>query len=114
MAVGPSDGVHEFLMASFNEGIEADCQLAIMEALGHHLRRCEGVIGREYFRSADGHWVEHVVWASQADLEAAAGLEADAEVARLFECFDTRTVAYACCERVEDDRIDAGAGAGVL
>lgn len=101
MAAEPGGGVHEFLMASFNEGIEADRQLAIMEALGHHLRRCEGVIEREFFRSADGRWVEHVVWASEADLEASAAIEEDAEVARLFDCFDTRTVAYACCERID-------------
>jgi hypothetical protein len=79
-----------------------------MEALGHHLSRCEGLVGREFFRS-DGHWVEHVTWASQADLEASAGIEEDATVARFFDCFDTRTVAYARCERIESDGI-GGAG----
>ena len=51
---------------SFEDGIGADQQLAIMEALGHHLLRCEGLTQRGFFRSEDGQWVEHVIWASQA------------------------------------------------
>ena len=85
MAAKPSNDVHEFLMASFAPGIEDDRQLAIMVALGHHLARCEGLVGREFFRSRDGQWVEHVVWASQADLEASTGIEEDAVLARLFD-----------------------------
>jgi hypothetical protein len=107
MAAKQGDGVHEFLIAGFEAGIGADRQLAIMEALGHHLAGCEGLVEREFFRSGDGHWVEHVTWASQADLEASAGTCEDAALARLFECFDTRTVAYARCERVETEGVEA-------
>jgi len=105
--------VHEFMQLRFVDGIEGDGQLAIMEALGHHLLRCEGLVSREFFRSEDGCWVEHVVWASQAHLDAATGIEEDVVVARLFDCFDTRRVAYTRCERVETDGLTAGAGTTV-
>jgi hypothetical protein len=114
MAAKPSSYVHEFLMASFTPGIEEDRRLAIMNALGHHLSRCEGLVEREFFRGRDGQWVEHVVWASQAALDASTGIEEDAVLTGLFDCFDTRTVAYACCERIETDGIDAVAGAAAL
>ena len=91
--------VHEFMLLGFAEGIEAEQQLAIMEALNAHLSRCPGLISRECYRG-DGRWVEHVVWAGQADLEASARLEEDPVVAALFDCFDTTTVSYACGERV--------------
>jgi hypothetical protein len=98
--IDPSRELHEFTVLRFVDGLEADQQLLVMEALGHHLSRCGGLIAREFFCSEDGHWVEHVVWASQTDLEASAGIEEDAAVARLFDCFDTRTVAYARGKRV--------------
>jgi hypothetical protein len=102
--------VHEFMLLRFAEEIEADRQLSVMEALGHHLSGCDGLIEREFFRGTDGHWVEHVVWASQADLEEAAeGVGEDAVLADLFECFDTRSVSYACCERVEAVPVEAAA-----
>jgi hypothetical protein len=78
----------------FLEGIDEGRQLLVMEALDHHLIRCQGLIGREYFRCEDGRWVEHVVWASRADLEASARLEEDPVVAELFGCFDPGTVSY--------------------
>ena len=93
--------VHEFMLLGFAEGIEAEQQSAIMEALDEHLSRCGGLISREYYRGADERWVEHVVWADQTDLEASAHLEEDPVVAALFACFDTTTVSYACCERIE-------------
>lgn len=95
--------VHEFMLLGFAEDAGADEQLLIMRALDGHLTRCKGMLGREYFHSGDGRWVEHVVWASRADLEASARLEDDAAVAALFERFDTETVSYACCESVAPD-----------
>ena len=106
--------VHEFMLLRFVEGIDADRQVAIMEALGRHLLRCEGLVEREFFRSEDGRWVEHVVWADQADLDASAGIEEDAVVARLFDCFDTRRVAYTRCERVETDGLAPDTGVATL
>jgi hypothetical protein len=93
--------VHEFMLLGFAEGIGARQQLLVMEALDHHLSRCEGLVSREYFRGEDGRWVEHVVWASQGDLEASARLEDDPVVAELFGCFDERSVSYVRGERVE-------------
>jgi hypothetical protein len=93
--------VHEFMLLGFAEGIDAGQQLLVMEALDHHLSRCEGLLSREYFRAEDGRWVEHVAWASQADLEASARLEDDPVVAELFDCFDERSVSYLRGERVE-------------
>jgi hypothetical protein len=100
----PMSQVHELMLLRFVEDIESDGQLLVMEALDQHLARCEGLIGRDYFRTEDGVWVEHVVWASQADLEASARLEDDPVVAELFDCFDERTVSYLRGERVELDR----------
>jgi hypothetical protein len=97
----PKDRVHEFMVLSFEAGIGGDQQLAIMEALGHHLLRCEGLIDREFFRSDDGQWVEQLVWASQANLDASAGTCEDAVGARSFDCFDTRSVAYLRGVRVD-------------
>jgi hypothetical protein len=105
--------VHEFMLLGFAEGIEAARQLATMEAIGDHLVRCAGLVEREFFRGQDGRWVEHVVWASQADLEASAGTCEDAVVARLFDCFDTRTVTYLCGERIESGVGGSGAAAAV-
>jgi hypothetical protein len=95
--------VHEFTLLRFAEGIEAGQQLLVMEALDHHLSRCEGLVSREYFRGEDGRWIEHVAWASQADLEASARLDDDPVVAELFACFDERSVSYLRGERVEPD-----------
>jgi hypothetical protein len=86
--------VHEFMLLGFAEGIEARQQLLVMEALDHHLSRCEGLARREDFRGEGGRWVEHVARASQADLEASARLEDDPVVAELFDCFDERSVSY--------------------
>jgi hypothetical protein len=102
--------VHEFMLLGFAEGIEAEQQLAIMEALDAHLLRCRGLVSRECYRGADGRWVEHIVWVGQADLEASARLEEDPVVAALFDCFDTTTVSYACGERVGPGAAD-GPGA---
>jgi hypothetical protein len=93
--------VHEFMAAAFRPEIEADQQLAIMEALDHHLRRCEGLVSREYFRGEDARWIEHTVWASQADLESSACLAEDPVAAWLYDCFDTRSISYLRGERVE-------------
>jgi hypothetical protein len=95
--------VHESMLLRFVEDIASDRQLLVMEALDQHLARCEGLIGRGYFHTEDGVWVEHVVWASQADLEASARLEDDPVVAELFDCFDARTVSYLRGERIEPD-----------
>jgi hypothetical protein len=92
--------VHELMMLGFVEGIEEDRRLLVIEALDHHLTRCEGLVGRRYFRGDDGRWVEHVVWAGQADLEASARLEEDPVVAELFGCFDETTVSYLRSVRV--------------
>jgi hypothetical protein len=88
--------------------------LLITEALGHHLSRCGGLVDREFFRSEDGHRVEHAVWSSQSDLEASAGIGEDAAGARRFDCFDTRTVAYARCERLGPDSLGRAAASTVL
>ncbi len=82
------------MLLGFVQGIDEEHQLLVMEALDHHLTRCHGLIGREYFYCEDGRWVEHVVWASRADLEASARLEDDPVVAELFGCFDPSTVSY--------------------
>jgi hypothetical protein len=111
MGIDPTGRQHEFMVLRFAPAIDADQQMLVMEALGQHLSRCDGLIGREFFRGEDGCWVEHVTWASKAALEASAGIEEDAVVARLFDCFDTRTLTYACCERVETDRLGAVAEA---
>jgi hypothetical protein len=93
--------VHECMLVSFTDGIGGDQQLAIIEALGHHLLLCEGLVEREFFSGEDEQWVEHVVWAGQANLDASAGTCEDAVGARLFDCFDTRSVAYLRGVRVE-------------
>jgi hypothetical protein len=95
--------VHEFMLLGFAEGIEAGQQLLVMEALDHHLAGCQGLVSREYFRGEDGRWVEHVVWESQADLEASARLDEDPVVAELFDCFDEHSVSYLRGERVEPE-----------
>jgi hypothetical protein len=64
--------IHEFMMLSFNGGVGDAEQLSTMRALDGHLGKCPGLVSREYFRGIDGRWVEHVVWASREDLEAAA------------------------------------------
>jgi hypothetical protein len=91
------------MLLGFAEGIDAEEQLLVMEALDHHLSRCEGLVGRGYFRGEDGRWVEHVAWRSRADLKASARLEDDPVVAELFGCFDERSVSYLRGERVGPD-----------
>jgi hypothetical protein len=44
---------------------------------------------------------KHLVWESQADLDASPALDDDPVVAEPFACFDSDAVAYACCERSE-------------
>jgi hypothetical protein len=104
--------VHEFMMLSFNDGVEDSEQLETMRALDTHLGACAGLVGREYFRGADGHWIEHIVWASQEDLEASTRLDEDPVVAALFERFDPETVTYACGERIESDGLAVRGGMG--
>jgi hypothetical protein len=95
--------VHEFMLLGLAEGIEPGQQLLVMEALDAHLCRCKGLLAREYFRGEDGRWIEHLAWASQADLDASARLEDDPVVAELFACFDERSVSYLRGERVEPE-----------
>jgi hypothetical protein len=102
-----ADQVHEFMLLRFGPGIDPGPQQLVMEALGHHLCGCEGLVAREFFRGQDGEWVEHVTWASQADLDASEGTPEDAAHAALFDCFDTSSVSYLRAERVET----AGLGA---
>ncbi len=97
----PMSQVHELMMLGFAEGIGEQQQQLVMEALDHHLARCEGLISREYFRSEDGRWVEHVVWASQEALDASVGLEEDPVAAELFSYFDTDSVSYLRGVRME-------------
>jgi hypothetical protein len=99
----PMSQFHELMLLRFLEDIESERQLLVMEALGQHLARCEGLIGRDYFCTGDGVWVEHVVWASQADLQASALLDDDPVVEELFDCFDSRTVSYLRGERVKPE-----------
>jgi hypothetical protein len=89
------------MLLKFDQGIEPDRQVSVMEALDHHLSSCPGLVSREYFRGDDGQWVEHLAWETQADLDASARLEDDPAVAELFGCFDTRSVSYLRGERVE-------------
>jgi hypothetical protein len=103
----PAGQVHEFMLLRFAPGIDPGPQQLVMEALGHHLSGCEGLIARELFRGQDGEWVEHVTRASQADLDASEGTTEDAVHAALFDCFDTSSVSYLRAERVEP----AGLGA---
>jgi hypothetical protein len=98
-----ADQVHEFTLLRFAPGIEASRQQLVMEALGHHLSRCEGLVAREIFGGGDGDWIEHVVWASQADLDGAEGIEDDPVLACLFDCFDTHSVSYLRGGRVEPE-----------
>jgi hypothetical protein len=69
-----------------------------MEALGVHLRRCEGLVSWECLRGPDDRWVEHAVWSSQADLKASTRLEEDPVVIELFSFFQEGTVSYGRCE----------------
>ena len=101
--------VHEFMVLSFEPGIDTDAQKLVMAALDVHFARRDGILSREYFRDVDGRWVKHLIWRSQGDLEASADLEDDPVVAELFSCFDSETVAYAVCERVEPLEGDTGA-----
>jgi hypothetical protein len=93
--------VHEFMVLGFAPGIDADQQSRVIEALDAQLARCPGLVSREYFRDVHGRWVKHLVWESQADLDASADLEDDPATAELFACFDSEDVAYAVCERFE-------------
>lgn len=93
--------VHEFMVVEFATGIDDRRQRLVMEALDAHFARCTGLLSRAYYRDKGGRWVKHLVWESQADLDASAGLEDDPAVAALYGCFDSQTVAYACCERFE-------------
>jgi hypothetical protein len=93
--------VHEFMMLSFNDGVDDSEQLRTMRALDTHLGGCTGLVSREYFRGAEGHWVEHVIWESATDVEASTHLDDDPEVAALFDRFDPETVAYLCGKRIE-------------
>lgn len=99
----PTSQVHELMLLGFARGIDEERQLLVMEALDHHLIHCKGLIGREYFHCEDGRWVEHVVWASRADLEATARLEDDPVVAELFGCFEESTVSYLRGVRTQPD-----------
>ena len=96
--------VHEFVLVGFADDAGAEEQLKIMRALDGHLTRCRGMLGREYFRDADGRWVEHVVWAGRGDLEASGRLEDDDAIAALSEGLDAESVSYARCELVRADR----------
>jgi hypothetical protein len=102
--------VHEFMLLGFADGVEEAEQTLIMRALDDHLAGCEGMLAREYFRADDGRWVEHVTWATQAHRETSARLEDDASVAALFDRFDTETVYYACCERIDPDHLAPARG----
>jgi hypothetical protein len=109
----PARQVHEFMLLRFAPGIDPGSQQLVMEALGHHLSRCDGLVAREFFRGQDGEWVEHVTWASQVDLDASEGIEADAAHAGLFDCFDTCSVSYLRGERVEPEGLDARPGQAI-
>jgi hypothetical protein len=89
------------MVLEFAAGVDAGRQALVIEALDAHLARCRGLVSREYFRDVDERWVKHLVWASQDDLDASAGLEDDPVVAELFAHFDSEGVAYAVCERFE-------------
>jgi hypothetical protein len=104
--------VREF-MPGFAEGTRAGQQLLVIEALDHHLSRCDGLLSREYFRGEGGRWVEHVTWASLAELEASSRLEDDPVVAKLFDCFDERSGSYLGGERVEPGGCRSRRGDGV-
>lgn len=92
--------VHEFMILAFNEGVDEAEQGRTMHELDNRLSGYPGLISRECYRDDDGRWVEHVVWSSQADLEAAAGLDEDPAVAALFERIDGGSVSYLRGERV--------------
>lgn len=102
--------IHEITLIGFEADVGPEQQQAVMEALGVHLCRCEGMVSREFLRAGDGRWVEHVVWAGRADLEASTWLEDDPVVAELFSCFDAGTVSYGRCELYAPD---APRGTGV-
>jgi hypothetical protein len=102
--------IHEFMMLSFNGGVGDAEQLSTMRALDGHLCKCPGLVSREYFHGVDGRWVEHMLWASREDLEAADHVDDDPAVAALFELFDAATVSYACGERIGPDGLVAAAG----
>jgi hypothetical protein len=104
--------VHEFTLLGFAADIGGVQQSLVTEALDHHLARCEGLIAREYFHGEDGRWVEHVVWTSQADLEAPARLEEDPVVAEFFGCVDAKSVSYLRGERIDPEGLGARAASG--
>ncbi len=97
--------LHEFMMLSFHDGVEDAEQLQTMWALDKHLAACEGLLSREFFRGGDGRWVEHVVWADHAGLEASTHLDDDPAIAALFDRIDAHTVTYTCGERIEPEQI---------
>jgi hypothetical protein len=88
-------GVHEFTVMRFLPGVDESEQRRTLESLGRHLAGCPGMIGRKCFHSAgDGRWVEHVVWASEAELEASSRLEDDPAASALYEQVDDTSVVY--------------------
>jgi hypothetical protein len=108
----PADQVHEFMLLRFAADIGPALQPLIMEAVGHHLCRCEGLVAHEFFRGEAGDWVEHVVWASQSALEGSEGIEDEPVLDQLFDCFDTRSVSYLRGRRVEPQGLGAPLGSG--
>jgi hypothetical protein len=87
--------VHEFTVMRFLAGVDESEQRRALEGLGRHLADCPGMIRRECFHSAgDGRWVEHVIWASEAELEASSHLEDDPEASALYERIDDTSVVY--------------------
>ena len=98
--------VHEFMMLTFRDKVDDVEQLRTMRALDTHLGGCPGLLRREYYRDGEGRWVEHVVWASDSDIEASVRLEDDPAVALLFERFDGRSVSYLRGERIEPEDLE--------
>lgn len=100
MRLRPTE-LHEFTVLSFCAGIDEPEQQRALQDLGRHLDGCPGMIRRECFHSAgDGRWVEHVVWASEAELEASSHLEDDPEASALYERIDGSSVVYVRGEAV--------------
>ncbi|RKQ91867.1 hypothetical protein C8N24_1700 [Solirubrobacter pauli] len=81
--------IHEFVTFRFKPEITADQQQETMGALGRLLAHHDGLLGRDVYVDDEGHWIDHVRWATlEAAQASAAALQEHADAAPLLARFD--------------------------
>jgi hypothetical protein len=88
--------VHELTIFRFRSDVAEVIECDVMRRIGGYLAGCQGFRCRQCLRPVgeQGRWFERVVWANNEELEKAAALDDDPEIADLFDLFDGRDVVY--------------------